>query len=334
MHTGRSQGKELEFNSDMKRSARRNRKKATLRRHMKPTSTPPTIHPCQLFKSPGHSPLDCPFRFESPEFLQNNEHIMQDYMYQMDMHQKAMESPPFSEQQFQELPCHSFDDIMAELEETHKRLAAKVHEPYEAFTSLLMENDVVNRRSENVSAIQQQELPPKLTDPGKFTIPCTVGTTRFERCLLDLGAAISLMPYSIYEALNVGKLKETDIIIQLADGSLKNARGVLEDVLVNVDGLIIPADFVLVDIEEAPTSTSLQLLLGRPFMRTARTKIDVYEGTLTMTVLGETVEFNIFDALRYPIDDYDCFSIFVLDEILQDTPNATVDSGECTPSRP
>ena len=244
------------------------------------------------------------------------------------MHTHRSHPPLFFEEQFQELPCHSFEDIMTELEDTHRRLAAKVHEPCEAFTPFPREDDVVNRRSENAYAIQQQRLPPKLTDPGKFTLPCTVGTTRFDCYLLDLGASVNLMPYSLFEALNVGKLKDTNIIIQLANRSLKNARGVLEDVLVNVDGLIIPADFVVVDMEEAPTSTSLQLLLGRPFMRTTRTKIDVYEGTLTITVLGETVGFNIFDALRYPIDDYDCFSIFVLDEILQDTPNATVDSEE------
>ena len=177
--------------------------------------------------------------------------------------------------------------------------------------------------SEEVSAVLQRKLPPKLKDPGSFTIPCTIGTTRFERALLDLGASINLMPYSVYAALNLGPLKETNVTIQLADRSLKYPKGMIEDVLVSVDGLILPADFFVLDMEEAPVSTSLPLILGRPFMRTARTKIDVFDGTLTMTVLGETVGFNIFEALRYPTTD-SCFSTDVIDEIVQDTFNATV----------
>ena len=51
---------------------------------------------------------------------------------------------------------------------------------------------------ENVSAVLQRKLPPKCKDPGTFTIPCTIGNTRFERCMLDLGASINVMPYSIY----------------------------------------------------------------------------------------------------------------------------------------
>ena len=56
--------------------------------------------------------------------------------------------------------------------------------------------------SENVSAVIQRKLPPKCKDPGSFTIPCTIGTSRFEQALLDLGASINVMPYSVY--LNLG----------------------------------------------------------------------------------------------------------------------------------
>ena len=50
-----------------------------------------------------------------------------------------------------------------------------------------------------------------------FTIPCKIGNTRFERAMLDLGASINVMPYSIYASLNLGPLEETSVIIQLAD---------------------------------------------------------------------------------------------------------------------
>ncbi|KAM1091731.1 hypothetical protein ACFX19_019395 [Malus domestica] len=86
---------------------------------------------------------------------------------------------------------------------------------------------------ENVSAILQRKLSPKCKDPGSFTIPCVIGNTRFESAMLDLGASISVMPYSIYASMNLGELKNDGVIIQLADRSNAYPKGVLEDVLVH-----------------------------------------------------------------------------------------------------
>ena len=92
-------------------------------------------------------------------------------------------------------------------------------------------NEVVNV-GENCSAVLQKKLPPKLKDPGSFTIPCIIGRTRFGKAMLDLGASINVMPYSIFAFLNLGTLKETCVVIQLADRSNAYPRGVLGDVLV------------------------------------------------------------------------------------------------------
>ncbi|XP_016648291.1 PREDICTED: uncharacterized protein LOC103326881 [Prunus mume] len=178
--------------------------------------------------------------------------------------------------------------------------------------------------SEEVSAVLLRKLPPKLKDPGSFTIPCLIGNQRFEHALLDLGASINLMPFSVFESLNLGELKKTSVSIQLADRSIKYPKGVLEDVLVKVNELIFPADFLGLEMEEVPIpGKDLPLILGRPFMRTARTKIDVYEGTLTMAFDEETVEFKVFDALKYPNDDHACFSIDVLEQMVQETFSAS-----------
>ncbi|CAN6547133.1 unnamed protein product [Malus baccata var. baccata] len=140
-------------------------------------------------------------------------------------------------------------------------------------------NKEVVRVSENVSAVLQRKLPPKCKDPGSFTIPCVIGNTRFESAMLDLGASINVMPYSIYASMNLGELKNDGVIIQLADRSNAYPKGVLEDVLV----------------------------------QTARTKIDVFKGTLTMEFDGEVIDFNISDAMRYPHDGHSCFSIDLID---------------------
>ena len=70
----------------------------------------------------------------------------------------------------------------------------------------------------------------------------------------------------------------------------------LEDVLVQVNHLIFPADFYVLDMDEGGRS-STPLLLGRPFMSTARTKIDVCERALTMEFEGDVISFNISETL-------------------------------------
>ncbi|KAM2449536.1 hypothetical protein PS1_019631 [Malus domestica] len=179
-------------------------------------------------------------------------------------------------------------------------------------------NKEVVQVSENVSAVLQRKLPPKCKDPGSFTIPCVIGNTKFEHAMLDLGASINVMPYSIYASMNLGELKNDGVIIQLADRSNAYPKGVLEDVLVQVDNLIFPADFYVLEMEDSPNVTPLPILLGRPFMKTTRTKIDVFKGTLTMEFDGEIINFNISEAMKFPKDDHSCFSIDILDELAQD----------------
>ena len=146
---------------------------------------------------------------------------------------------------------------------------------------------------ENVSAILQKKLPPKCKDPGTFTIPCTIGNVGIGKAMCDLGASINVMPLSIYESLNVGTLKETGVIIQLADRSVVYLVGVLENVLVKVNELVFPTDFYVIDMKEDDSPNSTSLLLGRPFLKTARTKIDVYSGALTMEFDDNVIKFNI-----------------------------------------
>jgi hypothetical protein len=79
--------------------------------------------------------------------------------------------------------------------------------------------------TEKVSAIVMNRLPPKLQDPGSFTIPCAIGSTKFNRALCDLRASISLMPKSMFDRIRVGELVPTRISLQLADRSVKYPLG-------------------------------------------------------------------------------------------------------------
>ena len=85
------------------------------------------------------------------------------------------------------------------------------------------------------------------------------------RAMLDLGASINVLPYSLFKTIRVGPLKRTGVIIQLADRSLVHPKGVLEDVLVQVNELIFPADFYVLDMGDDDSPNSGSILLGSPF---------------------------------------------------------------------
>ena len=126
------------------------------------------------------------------------------------------------------------------------------------------------------------------------------------------------MPYSIYASMNLGELKNDGVIIQLADRSNAYPKGVLEDVLVQVNHLIFPADFYVLEMDELDHAPSLPILLGRPFMKTAWTKIDVFDGTSTMEFDGEVFNFNLSDSMKYPSENHSCFAIDLIDSLAQD----------------
>ena len=80
------------------------------------------------------------------------------------------------------------------------------------------------------------------------------------------------MPLSIFKQWDLPDPKPTYMTLQLADRSITYPRGIVEDVLVKVDKLIFPADFVILDFEE---DKKIPIILGRPFLATGRTLIDV-----------------------------------------------------------
>ena len=102
---------------------------------------------------------------------------------------------------------------------------------------------------EQVSSILQCKLPIKYKDPGCPTIACMIGVSQINRALLDLGASVNLLPYSVYLQLGLGELKPTMVKLQLADRSMKRPRGIIGDVLIKVDKFYYPVDFIVIDTE-------------------------------------------------------------------------------------
>ena len=102
--------------------------------------------------------------------------------------------------------------------------------------------------TEQVSSIIQCKIPVKYKDSGCLTISMNIGGTCVEKALLDLGASVNLLPYSVYKQLGLGKLKPTSITLSLVDRSIKIPKGTVEDVLIQVDKFYYLVDFVVLDI--------------------------------------------------------------------------------------
>ncbi|GKF69186.1 reverse transcriptase domain-containing protein, partial [Tanacetum coccineum] len=106
--------------------------------------------------------------------------------------------------------------------------------------------------------------------------------------LADSGASINLLPYSIYKKLGLEALTPTRMTLELANRSITHPMGIAEDVVVRVDGFTFLADFVVVNFEPDPR---VPIILGRPFLRTAKALIDLYKETLTLRVGKEELVY-------------------------------------------
>ncbi|GJW14083.1 reverse transcriptase domain-containing protein [Tanacetum coccineum] len=144
--------------------------------------------------------------------------------------------------------------------------------------------------NENCSAVILKKFPEKLGDPGRFLIPCDFPEMNECLALADLGASINLMPLSIWKELSLPALTKTRMILELADRTISTPTGIAEDVFVKVGTFFFPADFVVVDYVADPR---VPLILGRPFLRTARALIDVHGEQMTLRHDDQSVTFKV-----------------------------------------
>ena len=94
------------------------------------------------------------------------------------------------------------------------------------------------------------------------SISCTIGVSQIERALSNLGVSVNLLPYSVYLQLGLGELKPTSMMLQLADKSVKIARGIIKDVLIKVDKFYFPVDLIVLDTEPVQNVRIQILILG------------------------------------------------------------------------
>ena len=124
----------------------------------------------------------------------------------------------------------------------------------------------------------------KYKDPGCPTISVNIWGICVEKALLDLGASVNLLPYSMYRKLGLGELKPTSITLSLADRSIKIPKGTVEDVLIQVDKFYYPVDFIVLDTEPVAAGANyVPIILGRPFLATCDAITNCRNGVMQLT---------------------------------------------------
>ncbi|XP_070007082.1 uncharacterized protein [Nicotiana sylvestris] len=154
----------------------------------------------------------------------------------------------------------------------------------------------------------------KLSDPGSFTISCTIGSFAFAKALCDLGANINLMPLAIYKRLGIERARPTYMLLQLADRTIKQPSGILDDVLIRVGKFVFPADFVILDCK---VDEEIPIILGRTFLDTRRALIDCETVELKMRLNDEEITLNVQKSMRQPSEFANCSLIDVVDVIVE-----------------
>ena len=109
------------------------------------------------------------------------------------------------------------------------------------------------------------------------------------------------MSYSIYLQLGLGEIKPTSVVLQLADRSIKKPRGIVEDVLLQIDKFYYPVDFLVLDTHSVVNMESkIPLILGRPFLATANALINCRNGLMKLSFGNMTLEVNIIYIGKQP----------------------------------
>nr|GFA01570.1 hypothetical protein [Tanacetum cinerariifolium] len=140
---------------------------------------------------------------------------------------------------------------------------------------------------ERVTKVLQCQLPPKELILGNFTLSCTIGNLNFYG-MAYLGASVNVMPRNILEYLRLANLRNTNMLVEMADMTKKAPLGIIKIILVRIDKFLFPLDFVIID--KTPNET---IILGRPFFATIHAEIHVFDKEISLGIDNDKVSCDM-----------------------------------------
>ncbi|KAL4344000.1 hypothetical protein AHAS_Ahas11G0134600 [Arachis hypogaea] len=165
-----------------------------------------------------------------------------------------------------------------------------------------------------------EPIPKKCGDPGPCLVSCCIGGHIFHDCMCDLGACVSIMPLSIFVRLNLAPLRKSAAKFALADKSVITVMGIAEDVLVAIKDLVFSVDFYILEMPPTENRSLSSVLLGRPFLKTSKFKLDAFTGTYSFEVGDKTIKFNLEEAMKHPPEEHSVLRCDVIDEVVAEEP--------------
>lgn len=141
----------------------------------------------------------------------------------------------------------------------------------------------------------------------------------FARALCDLGASINLMPLVVYKKLRLGAPTPTNMRLLMEDRTVKKPMGILYDMLVKVEKFIFPSDFVILDYG---VDFEVPIILGRPFLATGRTLVDIEKGPLKFRFGKDKVMFNVCQQAK---NDNDVRVVLIIETVDDSEPEVPLE---------
>nr|CAN80848.1 hypothetical protein VITISV_015602 [Vitis vinifera] len=182
----------------------------------------------------------------------------------------------------------------------------KTLEILEVLKQVKINSSLLDMIKQQVSALIENKAMVKYKDSSCPTISVQIGDSFVERALLDLGASVNLFPCSIYKQLGLGELQATTITLSLAYRSIKVPKGVVENVLVQVEKFYYQVDFVVLDIEPLKNGVNfVPIILGRPFLATTNALINCQNRLMQLSFGNMTMEMNVFNLCKQPMNHDD-----------------------------
>ncbi|CAM8934217.1 unnamed protein product [Rhodiola kirilowii] len=157
------------------------------------------------------------------------------------------------------------------------------------------QNDLIAKKNVTWSREVQLEMN---KDPGAFTVTCVIGNAQIHHCLIDLGAAVNVLPFHLYCSLGLGPLKPPIISLEMGDKSCVQPVGVLERLMLRVGKIVVPTDFYVIPIRESSKDDPPTIILGRPFLYITGAKINMGKGSLSLAFSGKISYYNIYGDNR------------------------------------
>lgn len=166
----------------------------------------------------------------------------------------------------------------------------------------------------------------------RFTVSYIFGNRLVGKAICDLGSGVSVMPLSITTSIGlVNDTKPAQLTLQLMDKSLVKPNGFVENVLVKVDKLVLPMDFVILEMKEDDDAS---MIVGRPFLSTRDVTIGVKDKSTVFHVDGEEMIFYISYAMKCLEKSKECRDLenkeMCVEELLASEANSTMESSFST----